>query len=350
MTDNSKYKTFLRAIGRKNKDYLKNHIKSTSDLELCGKQGITVLSFLSKRGLLGEIDSSLLNKELLSTFDKKGMNAYIYASEGDTIQHIPPNLLDDMVLRMSYKRGPDVFNFLQSEDQIKHLPKHCFTKKLLLGKRSGMNPRIVGLGFAGQLGTIPKEFLTPKIVLKGGKGTEFHNSLLHVTAQGGCLDAFPRELITQENLMERDTYGHTVIHAAAYYGNLHQIPKEFLTKTNILEKCDNGATVIHNAIIGSCLEEIPMELLDKKTLRIKDYEKQDVYAYIDERFDLLDVKTIETYYGKEFYRRLKEVWKTLDKEDLKYAMSYPNLKKFTQKEMIRRKVKERSQEDYAPSI
>jgi hypothetical protein len=348
MTNHSKYKTLLHAIGRRDKEHLQAHIKSVEDLTLCGKSGVSILAFLAKKGLLGAIEQSLLCKELLSIYDKRKMNAYLYASQGDTVQDIPPNLIDDMVLRMSHKRGPEVFMYLQKENQLKHLPKHCFTKKLLLEKRRGMNPRIVGLTFGGQLGVIPKEFFTPEIVLKGGKGTENHNSLLHVAAQGGCLDAFPEELLTQETLMVRDIYGHTILHAAARHGNLHQIPKEFLTKKNILEKCDDGATVIHNAIVGSCLEEIPMELIDKKILRIKDYSKQDVYAYIDERFDLLDVKTIETYYSKEFYQRLKDIWKTLDKEDLKHAMSYPNLKGFTQKEILRRKVKEKAKEDCSP--
>jgi hypothetical protein len=344
----NKYRNLLCAIALKNLDYLKKNIKSINDLRLCGKQGVSILSFLSKKGLLGEVNPTLLSKELLGEYDKHGMNAYTYAGQNSTISHIPPTLWDDKVLSLQYKSGPDVFGILQHEGQLKYLPKHCFTKEILFKKRKGLNPRIVGLAYSSQLGVVPKKLLTPEVISKGGAGTEGHNSLLHIAAKGGCLNDIPAYLLTEENLLAKDIYGNTVIHTAAYHGHLKQIPKNFLTKANILEKNAKGATVIHNAIIGTCLEEIPIKLITKKTLWMLTSRKENALTLLNERLENHTCAEVKKYYGNEFHDRVKTIWKTLDTKDLIYAKTLPGLLPYCQTEEMRRKVNSKEFQESAP--
>jgi len=108
----------------------------------------------------------------------------------------------------------------------------------------GMN--LVNLAiFNGHLQTIPKHYLTQKLVLAKDVNKE---TGLHMACATNCLKDIPKELLTKENLSQTNSEGNSVYHFAADFGELQAIPPNLLTEDVILKENNYGTTVLDIAI------------------------------------------------------------------------------------------------------
>jgi DNA helicase-4 len=88
-----------------------------------------------------------------------------------------------------------------------------------------------------------------------------NQSCLHVAATCGGFDYIPPELLTAENLRQRDSFGDTPIHLAAFVGKLHALPLEVLPKDIFYAQDGDGKSVIAIAREKGILPQIPISVL-----------------------------------------------------------------------------------------
>jgi hypothetical protein len=104
---------------------------------------------------------------------------------------------------------------------------HLTLKEALTPKNNGITP-IEDVIQQGLIHTLPKEWLTPKIIL-----TRYSNNrtLLSSAIESKTLDKIPSEIWEKDVLIGRGVLLSEITEMAAYYACFHQLPEQY--KNNI---------------------------------------------------------------------------------------------------------------------
>ena len=167
------------------------------------------------------------------------------------------------------------------------------------------------------ISTIPKAQVTGNHYGKGSKVT----NLIGCAAQAGKLDTLPKELFSQEGLVEPNGSEETPMHFAATHKQLRYIPEEFLTKDNLCIANKEGTTPLHYSLLNICFDQIPKKFKTPELLKL---ENNHGFCILD--FALFAKKDPSMWAAnfkdkdgilKKINAQIKEVISTLDDETLK---------------------------------
>lgn len=204
-----------------------------SELQECNAHGETAFHTLALLGCLEVLPPAWLNEKNLLSKDSIG-NTPLHeaASAAASLNEADPTTFSQIPKRLVNGKT------LRIPNKQGIMPIHCLAK-------------------SGWLGHLPKNILTEDLLLE--QDNEDLNAL-HFACRNKKLAQVPVEFLTQE-MLSRGAHGFTAFHAAAKTGCLDQIPTSLLTEKNLCMQDEDGCSPLFSAANNQQLAGVPSHLI-----------------------------------------------------------------------------------------